>query len=103
MLHLITLNDTHAHILTLVMTPIDERTARRRDFYLTKQGSQQTDIHVPTEFEPAIPASEWPQAHFLNRAATGIYQYLLLKIWKIKNNSLSAVKKSSYTRMTYDD
>jgi hypothetical protein len=26
----------------------------------------------PAGFEPAIPASEWPQTHALDRAATGI-------------------------------
>jgi len=27
---------------------------------------------TPAGFEPAIPASEWPYAHILDRAATGI-------------------------------
>ena len=37
------------------------------------QHSQETDIHVArAEFEPAIPASERPQTHALDRAATGI-------------------------------
>ena len=31
------------------------------------------DISVPPEgFEPAIPTSEWPQIHVLDRATTGI-------------------------------
>jgi hypothetical protein len=29
----------------------------------------------PAEFEPEIPASEWPQTHALDRAATGIYEF----------------------------
>jgi hypothetical protein len=32
--------------------------------------SQATDIHAPTEFEPTISASERPQTHDLDRAAT---------------------------------
>jgi len=34
--------------------------------------SQGTDIHAPAGLEPAIPASERPQTHTLDRAATGI-------------------------------
>jgi hypothetical protein len=33
--------------------------------------AQEADIHAPAGFEPAIPASEWPQTHALDRAATG--------------------------------
>jgi len=36
------------------------------------QHSQETDIHVPAGFEPAVPASERPQTHALNRTVTGI-------------------------------
>jgi len=47
------------------------------------QHSQQTGIHAPAGIEPAIPASEWPQTHGLDRAATGIgirsnYRILIL-------------------------
>ena len=35
------------------------------------QQSQETDIHAPEGFEPAIPASERPQTHALDRAAIG--------------------------------
>jgi hypothetical protein len=39
----------------------------------TWQHSQETDIHTPpVGFEPTIPASERPQTHALERAATGI-------------------------------
>jgi hypothetical protein len=31
----------------------------------------------PAGFEPAIPASEWPQTHDLERVATGIGFFLL--------------------------
>jgi hypothetical protein len=33
---------------------------------------QATVIHAPVSFEPAIPASERPQTHALDRTATGI-------------------------------
>jgi hypothetical protein len=36
------------------------------------QHQQETDIHNPVGFEPAIPASERPQTHALDRAATRI-------------------------------
>ena len=36
------------------------------------QHSQQTDIHAPGTFEPAIPESEHPQTHALDRTDTGI-------------------------------
>ena len=46
---------------------------RRRGFYLYKtQNSQETDLMPLAGFEPAIPASERPQTHALDRAATGI-------------------------------
>jgi hypothetical protein len=36
------------------------------------QHSQETNIHAPVGFEPKIPASELPQTHSLDRAASGI-------------------------------
>ena len=42
--YLITLNDTHT---TIGGTPLDEGSAHHRDFYLTKQHSQGTEIHTP--------------------------------------------------------
>jgi hypothetical protein len=45
----------------------------RRDFYVyNTQNSQETDIRTLAGLEPAIPASERPQTHALDRAATGI-------------------------------
>jgi len=51
-MHLITLNDT------LVKTPLDEGSARRKDLYLTTHNiyKKQTAMS-PAEFEPEIPAS----------------------------------------------
>jgi hypothetical protein len=56
---------------TLVRIPLDERSAQRRDFYLTPQTLTQ-DTHDPAGFELAIPASKRPQTHALAGAATAI-------------------------------
>jgi hypothetical protein len=53
-------------------TPLDERSARRRDLYLTTNNTPKRQISMPPGgFESAIPASERPQACALDRAATG--------------------------------
>jgi len=39
------------------------------------QQLQETGIHGPARFEPAIPVCERPQTHALDRAATGISMY----------------------------
>jgi len=40
---------------------------------LTTHSTHKREIFIPpARFEPAIPASERPQAHVLDRAATGI-------------------------------
>jgi hypothetical protein len=39
-------------------------------YYRTYKHS--TNIHAPVVFEPTIPVSERPQAHALDRTATGI-------------------------------
>jgi hypothetical protein len=79
LLQLILLSDT------LDRTPLDEGSAIRRVLYLQNtQHSQETDIHAPAGFEPAIPASEEPQTQALDRAATGIglcldYRHIILQ------------------------
>jgi len=70
-LRLITLSGPH----TVGRTPLDEGSARRRDLYLTTHNiyKRQTSM-PPAGFEPAIPASEWPQTHALdNRNVTKLY------------------------------
>ena len=56
---------------TLGRTPLDEWRARRRDLYLTTLNKRQTSM-PPTGSEPAVPASERPQTHALDRAVSGI-------------------------------
>jgi hypothetical protein len=51
------------------------------------QHSQETDIHDPGGIWTAIPASERPQTHALDRTATGIFFVLLAK----GNAALSAM------------
>ena len=48
------------------------------------QHSQETNIHAPERFEPAIPASDRPQTLALDRSATGI-GYIKSIINKILN------------------
>jgi hypothetical protein len=45
-------------------TPLDERSARRSELYLTTQNTHKKQTTIsPTGIEPAIPGSEWPQIH----------------------------------------
>jgi hypothetical protein len=58
---------------TLGKDPLDEASARCRDHYLTTDNTHKRQISMlPPEFEPAIPTSEQPQTHSLDRPATGI-------------------------------
>jgi hypothetical protein len=85
-MHPITLNHTHTH--TLGGPPLEEGSARRRDLYLTTHNSQKRQISMPPAvFEPAISASERPQSHALERAATGIG---LLYIRVLFNHAVSS-------------
>ena len=57
---------------TVSRTPLDERSTRRRDLYLTTHNihSRQTSMST-VGFEPTISAGERPQTNALDRAATG--------------------------------
>jgi len=59
---------------TLVKTPLDEWSARRRDLYIhNSQNSQERETSkLPAGFEPAFPASDGPETHAFHGAATGI-------------------------------
>jgi hypothetical protein len=66
---------THSQETTHSTTPFAEWPTRRRDIYLTTHSTQKKQIGLskpPAGFEPAIPASERPQIHALDGAATGI-------------------------------
>jgi len=58
---------------TLGNTPLDEWSARRRELYLTTHNNRERQTSIPPAgFETAIPASERPQTHALDRVTTGI-------------------------------
>jgi hypothetical protein len=63
---LITYMDTYI----LIMTPLDKRPARLAEASTTHNIRKRRDIHAPTGFEPAIPASELPQAYSLDGETT---------------------------------
>ena len=53
-------------------TPLDERSACRRDLYLATHNTDKRQISMPLAgFEPTIPAGERPQTYALDRVATG--------------------------------
>jgi hypothetical protein len=53
-------------------TPLDERSARYRDFYLiTSKIHERQTFSLTAGFEPIIPVSKRPQTHALDHAATG--------------------------------
>ena len=54
-------------------THLDEWSTRRRDLYLPAQNTRYSQTSMPpAEFQPAVPASERPHVHALDRADTGI-------------------------------
>jgi hypothetical protein len=54
-------------------TPLDKRSARLRDLYLTTHNTHKRQSYMPpVGFKPTIPASEQFQTCALERAATGI-------------------------------
>jgi hypothetical protein len=58
---------------TLGRTPLDEGSARRRYLYLTTHNIHNRQTSMPSAgFESAIPASELPQTHALDRTKTVI-------------------------------
>jgi hypothetical protein len=63
---------------TLGRTPLDERSARCRDLCLTIHNTHKRQTSMPLEgFEPPTPASDQPQTHALDCAASGIGIYVL--------------------------
>ena len=57
---------------TVGRTPLDEWSARRRDFCRSKYNTHKRRTSMlPKGFEPTIPASKRPQTHALDRATTG--------------------------------
>ena len=60
--HVMTRTRAHTHTHIHGRVPLEEGSARLGELYRTAHNiPQQTDIHAPAIFEPAIPASERPQ------------------------------------------
>jgi len=61
-------------------TLLDERSAQRRDLYLTTHNTDKKQISMPpAEFELTVPASKLPQTDALDRAVTGTG--LVVPLW----------------------
>ena len=69
--HTHTHTHTHTHLHSIGLFRTSDR-ARRKHLYLITHHSQETVLHAPAGFEPAIPACERPHTHALARATTGI-------------------------------
>jgi hypothetical protein len=75
---------------TLGRNPLDEWSARRRDLYLTTHNTDKRQTSMPSAgFEPTIPASERPQTHTLNRAASEIGPKLSLWLYGVDGRWLT--------------
>ena len=74
------LDHTHTHTrrTTVGTTPLDKRSARRRDLYLTAHNTHNRQISMPlVEFEPTISTGVRPQTYALDGAATGTGTYII--------------------------
>ena len=89
---------SHSRRTTLGRTPLDEGSTRRRDLYVTTHNihNRQTSIS-PAGFEPAIPVSELPQTHALDRTATviDIYSIVAFLFFTIKFVNYNSHRKSN--------
>ena len=74
-MHMITMThiQTHTHTHEIGRTPLDDRSARRRELYVaTHVDCKRQTSMPPAGLEPAIPASERQQVHTLDHTATGM-------------------------------
>ena len=70
---MVTVAHNRLPIYTLDSGPLEKGSARRRNFYLTRNNNHYRQTTMPTAgFEPVIPARERPQTHALDRKGTGI-------------------------------
>ena len=70
----------HTRRTTVGKTPLDERSARRRDLYLTTHDTHNRQISMPpVGFEPTISAGELPAAaHLLKHYFSVLFGMVLL-------------------------
>ena len=67
---------------TVGRTPLDERSVRRIDLYLTKHNTHNRQTSMPpVGFEPTISAGERPHTYALDRAAIGTGDELHYKVY----------------------
>jgi hypothetical protein len=66
------------------MTPLDERSVRCRDLYLTKHNTHNRQPCPPTGFEHTISADEQRQTYALDREATETSEYIYIYIRSVK-------------------
>ena len=65
---------------TFSIAPLDERSARGRDLYLTTHNTHKRETSIPpTGFESTIPSSERAQTYALDLEANGIGPYSLIE------------------------
>jgi len=79
---------------TLVRTPLDKWSVRRRDLHLTTHNTQKWETYMAAGFETAIPASEQPQTQALDRAATGTGNrlfYWWIKFLTVSNSAVNVM------------
>ena len=80
---------------TVGRTPLDEWSARHRDFYLTTHNTHNRQTSMPpVGFEPTISAGKQPQTYALDCAATGTGSYckciywIPFRHWKLHSSGL---------------
>jgi hypothetical protein len=73
---------------TVGRTPMDERSPRRRDLYLTTHNTHNRETSMPpVGFEPKISVGERPQTYALECAATGTGEVCLLDCLYMSNTA----------------
>jgi hypothetical protein len=72
---------------TVGRTPLDERSARRRDLYLTTHNNHNRQTSIPTVgFEPTISAGQRPQTYPLDLAGIGIGEHSQMVLYNTGYN-----------------
>jgi hypothetical protein len=80
---------------TLGRTPLDAGPARRRNLYLTTYNTHKRQTSMPSAgFEPAMPVSERPQTHALDRAATGNGECITVPRYVSSNSVINFILSS---------
>jgi hypothetical protein len=91
------INPTHMDSYILTKTPLDERSARHRDLYLTTHNTHTTDSLVPGGFESTIPPRKRSKTHALDCAPTGIGRKKIISISVRRHLVLEARSNSVLT------